>query len=207
VHNKRLRGKAVSTGSQLRLRRRPRRVASADLHTYEVVTNSIADMVSVVGEDEVYRLVNDAWCRQTGLVRERVIGRSVSEVLPGSITDERRRALAECLRTQRVGVLRDVHRRPGAPAQYLQTTYSPFAERVQGVRCVVLVTRDVTAEEAAQQAMRAGQSQMLALINAFPGYMAALSADGRRKRSSAATAARFSGASASRPTWPTSSVP
>ena len=45
----------------------PRRAHAADLHTYQVVTNSIADMVSVVGEDEVYRLVNDAWCRQTGL--------------------------------------------------------------------------------------------------------------------------------------------
>jgi len=180
VHDKRPRGKAVSMPSNaVRAPRRPRGVASADLHTYEVVTNSIADMVSVVGEDEVYRLVNDAWCRQTGLVRERVIGRSVSEVLPGSITDERRRALAECLRTQRVGVLRDVYHRPGAPPQYLQTTYSPFAERVQGVRCVVLVTRDVTAEEVAQQAMRAGQSQMLALINAFPGYMAALGEDNR----------------------------
>ncbi|MFI4930828.1 MAG: PAS domain-containing protein [Burkholderiales bacterium] len=146
---------------------------SADMHTYQVVTNSIADMVSVVGADEVYRLVNDAWCRQTGLARERVIGRSVSEVLPASITHERRRALAECLRTQRVGVLRDVHHRPGAPPQYLQTTYSPFAEPVQGVLCVVLVTRDVTAEEEALRALREGQAQTRALLDAFPGFIAA----------------------------------
>ncbi|HEY6355777.1 MAG TPA: PAS domain-containing protein [Burkholderiaceae bacterium] len=145
----------------------------ADLHTYQVVTNSIADMVSVVGADEVYRLVNDAWCRQTGLAREPVIGRSVSEVLPRSITPERRRALAECLRTQRVGVLRDVHRRPGAAPQYLQTTYSPFAEPVQGVLCVVLVTRDVTAEEEALRALREGQAQTRALLDAFPGFIAA----------------------------------
>jgi len=174
VHTRAQRGKAVPLGPKGRLRRRPRREPIADLHTYQVVTNSIADMVSVVGEDEVYRLVNDAWCRQTGLARERVIGRSVSQVLPGSITDERRQALKECLRTQRVGVLRDVFRRPGASPQHLQTTYSPFAEPVQGVLCVVLVTRDVTAEELALRGLREGQAQMRALLDAFPGYMAAL---------------------------------
>lgn len=179
VHTRGQRGKAVPLGSKARLRRRPRREPVAGLHTYQVVTNSIADMVSVVGEDEVYRLVNDAWCRQTGLTRERVIGRSVSQVLPGSITDERRQALKECLRTQRVGVLRDVFRRPGAPPQHLQTTYSPFAEPVQGVLCVVLVTRDVTAEELALQGLREGQAQMRALLDAFPGYMAALDEDSR----------------------------
>ena len=56
--------KTLPPGAKARLRRRPRRAPSADLHTYQVVTNSIADMVSVVGEDEVYRLVNDASRRQ-----------------------------------------------------------------------------------------------------------------------------------------------
>jgi PAS domain S-box-containing protein len=160
-------------------RRRPRRGQGADLHTYEVVTNSIADMVSVVGEDEIYRLVNDAWCRQTGLAREQVIGRNVSEVLPGSITPERRRALQDCLHSQRVSVLRDVFARPGGVQQHLETTYSPFAEPVQGVRCVVLVTRDVTVEESALQAMLAGQAQTRALLDAFPGFIAACDEDHR----------------------------
>jgi PAS domain S-box-containing protein len=160
-------------------RRRSRRAPSADLHTYQVVTNSIADMVSVVGEDEVYRLVNDAWRRQTGLAREQVIGRSVSEVLPGSITDKHRRAMRECLRSGRVGVLRDVFTRPGGVSLHLETTYSPFAEPVQGVRCVLLVTRDVTAEANALQAMLAGQAQTRALLDAFPGYIAACDEDNR----------------------------
>ncbi|HVO06815.1 MAG TPA: PAS domain S-box protein, partial [Burkholderiaceae bacterium] len=99
-----MRGKQGSPDPRARVQRRPRRAPAADLHTYEVVANSIADMVSVIGEDDVYRLVNDAWCRRTGLTRERVIGRSVTEVLPQAITAERRQALHECLRMQRVGV-------------------------------------------------------------------------------------------------------
>ncbi|HSW22335.1 MAG TPA: PAS domain-containing protein, partial [Burkholderiaceae bacterium] len=179
VHVKGPRGKAATPGSKGRARRRSRPLPGVDLHTYQVVTNSIADMVSVVGEDEIYRLVNDAWCRQSGLARERVIGHSVSEVYPGSITAERRRALSECLRTQRVGLVRDVYQRPGAPPQHLETTYSPFAESVQGVRCVVLVTRDVTVEEQVKQATEAGQAQTHALLDAFPGYMAACDEDHR----------------------------
>lgn len=157
----------------MRARRRARSTHGADLHTHQIVTNSIADMVSVVGEDEVYRLVNDAWCRATGLKREDVIGRSVSEVLPGSITRERRRALNDCLRHQRPGVLRDVFAQPGGALRYLETTYAPFAEPVQGVRCAALVTRDVTAEETAAQATQAAQARMRALLDAFPGFMCA----------------------------------
>jgi PAS domain S-box-containing protein len=168
------RGKRASNETSKRARPRAPRTRGANLRTYQMVTNSIADMVSVVGEDEVYRLVNDAWCRQTGLKREDVIGRSVSEVLPGSITPERRRALNDCLRHQRPGVLRDVFIQAcgGAP-RHLETTYAPFAEPVQGVRCAALVTRDVTAEEQVKQATEVGQAQTRALLDAFPGYMAA----------------------------------
>lgn len=169
------RGKRASDKSTASAPRRPRRARGAGLHTYEVVTNSIANMVSVVGEDEVYRLVNDAWCRQTGLAREQVIGRSVSAVLPGSITDERRRALSECLHSQRVGVLRDVFTRPGGVLQHLETTYSPFAEPVQGVRCVVLVTRDITTEERALQALAAAKDEAERANRAKSRFMSLMS--------------------------------
>jgi PAS domain S-box-containing protein len=146
----------------VRARRRAPSAHAVELHTYQMVTNAIADLVSVVGDDEVYRLVNDAWCRATGLTREQVIGRSVTEVLPGSITPERRRTLNRCLRERQPGVLRDVFTQPDGTARYLETTYAPFAEPVNGVRCAALVTRDVTAEEMAAQANRAGQEALLA---------------------------------------------
>ena len=167
------RNRRATYKASARVRRRAPLAHAVDLHTYQMVTNSIADMVSVVGEDEVYRLVNDAWCRETGLKREDVIGRSVTEVLPGSITRERRRALSDCLLHQLPGVLRDVFTQPSGTLRYLETTYAPFAEPVQGVRCAALVTRDVTVEEMAAQTTQAGHARMLALLDAFPGFMAA----------------------------------
>jgi len=161
------------------LRRPARRTPTLDPRAYQMVINSIGDMVCVVSEDEVYWLVNDAWCRYTGLRRSDVIGRSVAEVLPGAITKRRRDTLNHHLRSGTTGVLRDVFHRTGGVQQHMETTYSPFPEPVKGRRCVVLVTRDVTAEANALAAMLAGQAQMRALLDAFPGYIAAYDADHR----------------------------
>mgnify|MGYP000591341799 CR=1 FL=1 len=51
------------------------RQSEVELRTYELVANSITDLVSVVGEDGVHRMVNDAWCRQLGTDRHAAIGR------------------------------------------------------------------------------------------------------------------------------------
>jgi PAS domain-containing protein len=49
-----------------------RRAAEARLHAHEFVVNAIADPISVIDEHRVYSMVNDAWCRITGMARERV---------------------------------------------------------------------------------------------------------------------------------------
>ena len=63
-----------------------RRQAETALHTYEVVANSITDMVSVVGEDQIYRMVNDAWCRYLGVARADAVGHYIRNVLPAAST-------------------------------------------------------------------------------------------------------------------------
>lgn len=155
-------------------RRAPgRRVTpTPDLRMYEAVINSIPDLVSVVSEDEVYWLVNDAWCRATGVRRTDAIGRAVSEILPAAITKRRRDTFRQYLESGRSGVLRDAFERPGGGRMHLETTYSPFPQKIQGRRCMALVTRDVTAEATAQAATLESQAQMRALLDAFPGYIA-----------------------------------
>jgi len=129
----------------------------ADLHIYEVVANSITDMVSVAGEDEVYRLVNDAWCRGTGVPREQAIGHRVTDVLSNSVRPARRQAMRECIEHHEIRRVRDQLMLPGTVGRHLETTFYPFIEPVHGVRCVVMITRDVTEQEdgRAQQAVSA----------------------------------------------------
>ena len=74
------------------------RLAAEDaLRVHEVVINSSAELISVLDEDERYRLVNDAWCRAFGLRREQVLGRFREEFIPGMVSAERQAALRRCL--------------------------------------------------------------------------------------------------------------
>jgi PAS domain S-box-containing protein len=151
-----------------------RRRAELGWRDHERLTNSITDMVSVVGEDRIYRIVNDAWCAGMGLSREQVIGRSALDLFQGGADPERQRAIDACLQTgtpQRVTNLAQPLNRPGA---LVETTFAPFFSTAGGVRCVVAVSRDVTEREQARQALQRAESQQRALLDAFPGYIACL---------------------------------
>ena len=142
-----------------------REVESA-LRLYERVANSITDMVAVIGEDECYRLVNDAWCRGTGISREVALGCSTMAILPFAATAERRRALLECLQFNDVRVVRGPLDLPDRPGAMLETTFSPFRENLGGVRCVVLVTRDITEQEHSRVALEASAEYLRRTLNA-----------------------------------------
>ncbi|MFO1274329.1 MAG: PAS domain-containing protein, partial [Rubrivivax sp.] len=120
-----------------------RRRAEEVLLTYERVANSIADPVSVIGEDLVYRMVNDAWCRLSGIPREQAVGRRSDEVLPRAYNDERRRAYAECLERREPRRAVSPLCTPGQSERVYETTYYPY-DGTEGVRKVVIVSRDIT---------------------------------------------------------------
>ncbi len=143
-----------------------RRQAEAALRTYELAVNSITDMVSVSGEDQVYRMVNDAWCRTLGRKRADVIGRSAPEVLPAAATDERLRAWRECIELRQPRTVRGPADTPGLAGRDIETTYYPYADDAAGVRCVVVVTRDVTVQEQDRRRLAAGEEYLRRTLNA-----------------------------------------
>ena len=123
-----------------------------DLQTYEVVANSITDLVSVADETGVFRMVNEAWCRRTGLSREQVIGTSVYTTLASGVTDARIRALRDCVEHREIQRVRDQLPIAHLMGRWIETTYYPFVERMHGLRCAVMITRDVTEQERARGA-------------------------------------------------------
>jgi PAS domain S-box-containing protein len=153
-----------------------RRQAEMALRTYELVANSITDMVSVVGEDRVYRMVNDAWCRATGLPREAAIGRMTSDVLPGG-NDTRQRALQECIELRQPRTTRATSQLAALAGRTLETTFYPYAEDTAGVRCVVMVTRDITEQVRALHLAQLAEAEQRALLDAFPGHIGRLDAN------------------------------
>ena len=145
-----------------------RREVELALRTYELVANSLTDMVSVIDEDEVYRMVNDAWCRGTGVTRADALGRSTIGVMPVLATPARRQAMRECMELRQVRVVRALVDLPGLRQRHVESTYYPYpavAERATA-RCVVIVSRDVTEQEEARQQLVLGAEYLRRTLNA-----------------------------------------
>ena len=142
------------------------RRAEAALRTYEVVANSITDMVSVMGQDRVYRLVNDEWCRCTGVARADAIGRHAALVAPGLSTEERRQAMSECIALGQIRVVRAAADSPAMAGGHFETTYYPYTEPGTDTRFAVVVTRDVTEQESSRQQLAMAAEYLRRTLNA-----------------------------------------
>jgi PAS domain S-box-containing protein len=156
-----------------------RQATERALRTYELVIRAMPDPVSVVDEDLRYRIVNEAWCRSTGITPAQAIGRSMAEVLGDRLSAARWQALRDCIEQQRTTVLRAPVPAPGLQDRIFETRYHPYRDAATGLRCVALLSRDVTDEEHATRAMRESEAQQRALLEAFPGHIAAIDSDYR----------------------------
>ena len=154
-----------------------RREAELVLRSYELAINSITDMVSVVDENLVYRMVNDAWCSTTGHLRADVLGWPASSALPLDVGDARRQALHECMARQEVVVVRDTLAVPGLVGRHVETTYYPHARAADGLRSVVMVTRDVTEQEENRNQLAASAQYLRRTLNATGDAIFASDAD------------------------------
>ena len=143
----------------------------------EFVINSVDDMISVIDQHGVYRLVNDAWCRNTGLAREHVVGRMAHEMLPDIVSQERLDALRECVELRQTRVLRAQVSLREAEPRYMETTLTPYSTPIDGVRGVVAVTRDVTDQESTRAARATSLESLRRVFNATMDGMFAYDAD------------------------------
>lgn len=149
---------------------------TAELSTYERVANSIADLVAVVDRDLRLCLVNDAWCRQAGVDRTAVLGRPVMEhplqLEPGDPTAPIRACLAG---GEAATVTVEALAPDGRPLR-LQTRCYPYRDGGDQVHRVILVSRDVTEQEQANERLRHREAELRALFEAFPGFIGATDA-------------------------------
>jgi PAS domain S-box-containing protein len=124
-----------------------------ELRTYAHVTNAITDVVSVIDEDEVYQMVNDAWCRSTGIARVQALGRTTAELLPSVRVPQRRRALLDCLASGMPLTVRGMLDLPSLHQRLIETTFYPCQLDAGPLRCVVMVSRDITEQQSSQAAL------------------------------------------------------
>ncbi len=154
-----------------------RRRTETVLRSYELVVNSITDLVSVVDRDERYILVNDAWCRHTGVARGDAIGHASPLAAPSTVSPERRRALRACFDTGEAQRARGPSVSPDRPdGVLLETTFFPHRADDGRVVAAALLTRDITEQERQRAALEAREAEQRAFLEAFPGYIGRLDA-------------------------------
>ncbi|MFM8767964.1 MAG: PAS domain-containing protein, partial [Rubrivivax sp.] len=163
------------------------------LHIYGLAADASPDLISVVDETGHYRMVNDAWCIANRLARKDVLGRHVRQIAPERLIPERRDALVECLIQRHPVSIRAQVDLADRGRTDLEIDYYPFGDDLHQTRHVMMMCRDVTARERVLKAALAADADNRALLEAFPGYIAAIDQDLRYVYVNPATAARLGG--------------
>jgi PAS domain S-box-containing protein len=142
-----------------------RRSAEQWLQLHEFVLNTITEPVSVIDEHQTYLLVNQAWCRATGLQAEDVVGQRPEALLQRVSTPERKAALARCIATGEPAVVLAEMDLNGSGVRWWETTMFPFTDGRGTRRGAALITRDVTTREAAARALAASVEHLRLTLN------------------------------------------
>ena len=142
----------------------------------EFVVNSVDEVISMVDQNGVYLMVNDAWCRQTGHARADVLGKSTRDVMPALMTPDRIRAARECIAQRQPRLLRSAVDLPGRGTRFMETVLTPFMTPMAGVRGIIAVTRDITEQEDTRRALAASLENLRRTFNATTDGMFAYDA-------------------------------
>jgi len=136
------------------------------LRTYERVTNSVDDMVSMIGPDGCYRLVNDAWCRALGRTREEAIGQPARQLMQVLSAPPRWQAFEACQRDGTPGFVTMPTRLPDGRDVVLQTQFFPYRDDDEGDGSVILVSRDISHQESARAAAELAAESLRGVLDA-----------------------------------------
>lgn len=129
-----------------------RLAAERSLRAYELAIHSMSDPVAVIDEDFRLRLVNDAWCAAFGQKPQQSVGHDVRAVLGEQWPASRAQDLVDCIAAQQPRALRGPALAKNLAGRFIERRLHPYRDKETGLRCVVVISRDITAEERSLQA-------------------------------------------------------
>jgi len=152
------------------------RVEAAEVQRrYDFIVNTVRDLMSVINSDYRYEAVNDAWCQAMNRHRDEVAGRPVAEVwgdeaFSGSI----QRMVDRCLAGE-VTADQQWLNLPGLGRCFCDVLYYPFRDPDGNVSHAICVTRDVTMQRQASEALREAKEVAEAAAKAKSDFLANMS--------------------------------
>ena len=152
--------------------------AEARLRLHAFVLDALPDSVSVVDAQRQYRLTNAAWHEVTGIRRRAAEPVPFDHVFPLVTSPERREAFAACMDEGRLQVVRSPN--PAAPhsGRIIETRFLPFRAPDVSWHGVLMVSRDVTEDEALRQRLTHSVDNLSLTLNTIGDAIFATDAQG-----------------------------
>lgn len=149
-----------------------RKLAEMALIRYERAIASSSALVSIIGLDYVYQLVNESYLRVHARKREEIEGQRVEDILGREVFEEAVRPnLRRCFAGETVQFETCLGTR-GRGRRCYAVTYYPYRERDDSISGAVVTATDITEsrdmrEEIADSARRLAEAQRLAKVGSF----------------------------------------
>jgi PAS domain S-box-containing protein len=152
--------------------------AEARLRLHAFVLDALPDSVSVVDAQRQYRLTNDTWHEWTGIRRCLTDPLRFEHVFPIVTSPERWQAFTTCMDEGRLQVVRGHN--PAAPhsGRIIETRYLPFRDPAVAWHGVLMMSRDVTDDEALRQRLTHSVDNLSLTLNTIGDAIFATDAQG-----------------------------
>ena len=177
--------KAAEIGGQRRVlaitreisdRKRAELALRASEEQYRAIFEAATDSLQLLDAKHRVVDVNPAYERMYGKRRDEVIGKTLTELVPAPLQQERRALVERALAGETAELLTTGFRGDGTPFD-LEVRVTPFRHR--GEPHVLGIARDITGRKKAEEAMRASEEQYRAIFNASADALVLRDADFR----------------------------
>jgi len=149
--------------------------AAAVQRRYDFIVNTVRDLMSVINRDYQYEAVNEAWCQAMNRERDEVVGRPVAEVWgDDAFVSSIQRMVDRCLDGE-VTADQQWLNLPGLGRCFCDVLYYPFRDQDGTVTHAICVTRDVTMQRQASEALREAKEVAEAAARAKSDFLANMS--------------------------------
>lgn len=147
----------------------------SSLEAHALALHAISDFVSVLDRQSSILLVNDAWVRFTGMPRESVLGRRVSELPDFNNITARQSAVEQCLSGGLSTYVCGPYRMLDGQIRVVETHCHPYRDRSGEVQGVVRVSHDITTQTLAQAALERATQEARAANQAKSRFLSNVS--------------------------------